>query len=145
MSLTLQDVEKIAHLARLELTRAEKAQYLEQLSAILDYADMLNELDLEGIEPTAHAIAQQNILRDDVVTPSLPLDDVLFNAPQQAQNQFAELKKLNITEPMLKEQIKEVDKQLKMMQQNMNPSMMALTGGRGFRQPSGKRKMPRPR
>ena len=49
MSLTLQDVEKIAHLARLELTRAEKAQYLEQLSAILDYADMLNELDLEEI------------------------------------------------------------------------------------------------
>ncbi|MBK6325276.1 MAG: Asp-tRNA(Asn)/Glu-tRNA(Gln) amidotransferase subunit GatC [Chloroflexi bacterium] len=88
MSLTLQDVEKIAHLARLELTRAEKAQYLEQLSAILDYADMLNELDLEGIEPTAHAIAQQNIMRDDVVMPSLPLDDVLFNAPQQAQNQF---------------------------------------------------------
>lgn len=88
MSLTLQDVEKIAHLARLELTRGEKAQYLEQLSAILDYADMLNELDLEGIEPTAHAIAQQNIMRDDVVTPSLPLDDVLFNAPQQAQNQF---------------------------------------------------------
>ncbi|MBP6472010.1 MAG: Asp-tRNA(Asn)/Glu-tRNA(Gln) amidotransferase subunit GatC [Chloroflexi bacterium] len=88
MSLTLQDVEKIAHLARLELTHAEKAQYLKQLSAILDYADMLNELDLEGIEPTAHAIAQQNILRDDVVTPSLPLDDVLFNAPQQAQNQF---------------------------------------------------------
>ena len=88
MSLTLQDVEKIAHLARLELTHAEKAQYLKQLSAILDYADMLNELDLEGIEPTAHAIAQQNIMRDDVVMPSLPLDDVLFNAPQQAQNQF---------------------------------------------------------
>lgn len=68
------------------------------------------------------------------------------NNRQGAMNQFAELKKLNVTEPMLKEQIKEVEKQLKMAQQNpMSPSMMALTGGRGFRQPSGKRKMPRPR
>ncbi len=57
MSLTPQDVEKIANLARLELTPAEKVQYLEQLSAILDYAEMLNELDLDDIVPTAHAIS----------------------------------------------------------------------------------------
>ena len=88
MSLTPQDVEKIAHLARLELTAAEKSQYLEQLTAILDYADMLNELDLDGIEPTAHAIPQQNVMRDDITLPGLSIDDVLFNAPQQAQNQF---------------------------------------------------------
>jgi aspartyl-tRNA(Asn)/glutamyl-tRNA(Gln) amidotransferase subunit C len=88
MSLTQQDVEKIAHLARLELSPAEKAQYLEQLTAVLDYAAMLNELDLTGVQPTAHAIAQQNVLRDDVVVPSLPIEDVLFNAPQQAENQF---------------------------------------------------------
>jgi aspartyl-tRNA(Asn)/glutamyl-tRNA(Gln) amidotransferase subunit C len=88
MSLTLQDVEKIAHLARLELTDAEKAQYLEQLTAILEYAEMLTELDLTGIAPTVHAIAQENVLRDDVVAPSLLIEDVLFNAPQQAQNQF---------------------------------------------------------
>lgn len=68
------------------------------------------------------------------------------NNRQGAMNQFAELKKLNVTEPMLKEQIKEVEKQLKMAQQTpMNPSMMALTGGRGFRPPGGKRKQPRPR
>ena len=88
MSLTLQDVGKIANLARLELTDAEKSQYLEQLTAILDYADMLNDLNLDGIEPTAHAIAQQNIMRDDIAVPGLSIDDVLFNAPQQAQNQF---------------------------------------------------------
>jgi aspartyl-tRNA(Asn)/glutamyl-tRNA(Gln) amidotransferase subunit C len=88
MSLTPQDVEKIAHLARLELTHAEKAQYLEQLSAILDYAEMLNELDLDGIVPTAHAIAQQNVMREDVAAPGLTIDEVLFNAPKQAQNQF---------------------------------------------------------
>ena len=88
MSLTQQDVEKIAHLARLELTHAEKAQYLEQLTAILDYAEMLNELDLDGIEPTAHAIAQQNVMREDAAAPGLAIDEVLFNAPKQAQNQF---------------------------------------------------------
>ncbi len=88
MSLTLQDVEKIAHLARLELTHAEKAQYLEQLSAILDYAEMLNELDLDGIAPTAHAIPQQNVMREDIAEQGLPIDEVLFNAPRQAQNQF---------------------------------------------------------
>ena len=88
MSLTLADVEKIAHLARLELTEAEKKQYLEQLSAILDYAERLNELDLTDIPPTSHAIAQQNIMRPDVAEPSLPMDDLLHSAPQQKDNQF---------------------------------------------------------
>jgi aspartyl-tRNA(Asn)/glutamyl-tRNA(Gln) amidotransferase subunit C len=88
MSLTPQDVEKIAHLARLELTPAEKAQYLEQLTAVLDYAEMLNELDLDGIQPTAHAIAQENVMREDAAAPGLTIDEVLFNAPKQAQNQF---------------------------------------------------------
>ena len=88
MSLTLADVEKIAQLARLELTPEEKVLYREQLSAILEYAEMLNELDLTEILPTVHAVIRQNVLRDDVVEPSLPVDEVLFNAPQQARNQF---------------------------------------------------------
>ena len=61
-----------------------------------------------------------------------------------AQSQFAEVKKLNVTEPMLKEQIKEVEKQMKQASQAMNPSMMALMGGRGFR-PGGKRRQPKMR
>jgi len=88
VSLTLAEVEKIAHLARLELTGAEKALYREQLSAILDYAEMLNELDLESIPPTVHAVMRQNVLRDDIIKPSLPVEEILFNAPQQARNQF---------------------------------------------------------
>jgi len=87
-SLTLSDVEKIAHLARLALTAEEKQQYLGQLQAILDYAAMLNELDLEDVLPSPHAVAQQNVLRDDVIEPSLPIEDTLHNAPQQAENQF---------------------------------------------------------
>jgi aspartyl-tRNA(Asn)/glutamyl-tRNA(Gln) amidotransferase subunit C len=86
--LTLEDVEKIAHLARLELTVAEKLLYREQLSAVLDYAAMLNELDIENVPPSAHAVEQKNVMRNDVVEPSLPIDEVLFNAPQQAENQF---------------------------------------------------------
>ncbi len=88
MGLTLADVEKIAYLARLELTEVEKAQYREQLSAVLDYASMLNELDLTDISPTTHAISRQNIMREDVIEPSSPLDELLHNAPKQAQNQF---------------------------------------------------------
>lgn len=66
------------------------------------------------------------------------------NNLKSAQTQFAELKKLNITEPMLKEQIKEVDKQMKQAGQTMNPSTMAMMGGRGFR-PGSKRRQPRMR
>ena len=66
------------------------------------------------------------------------------NNLKSAQTQFAELKKLNVTEPMLKEQIREVEKQLKQAGQAMNPSMMGMMGGKGFR-PGGKRKQPKMR
>jgi aspartyl-tRNA(Asn)/glutamyl-tRNA(Gln) amidotransferase subunit C len=88
MSLTLADVEKIAHLARLELTAAEKSQYQNQLSAILDYAARLDELDVTAVLPTTSAIPLVNVVRDDSVVPSLPLAEVLYNAPQQAGGQF---------------------------------------------------------
>jgi aspartyl-tRNA(Asn)/glutamyl-tRNA(Gln) amidotransferase subunit C len=88
MSLTLADVEKIAELARLDLTHEEKVQYGEQLSAVLDHVAMLNELDLTHVSPTTHAVARKNIMRKDAVEPSLPVDEVLFNAPRQALDQF---------------------------------------------------------
>jgi aspartyl-tRNA(Asn)/glutamyl-tRNA(Gln) amidotransferase subunit C len=88
MSLTRQEVEKIAHLARLALTEAQLTEYQEQLSAVLDYAEMLNELDLSKVEPTAHAISRQNVMRADEVTPSLPVEEVLANAEKHTQDQF---------------------------------------------------------
>ncbi len=88
MALTHTDVEHIAHLARLELTAVEKEMYRQQLTAVLDYANLLNELALDGIPPTAHAIPQYNVLRDDVIEPSLPLEDALYNAPRQQNQQF---------------------------------------------------------
>jgi aspartyl-tRNA(Asn)/glutamyl-tRNA(Gln) amidotransferase subunit C len=87
MSLTREDIAKIAHLARLALTDDELAHYGEQLSAILDYAARLEELELTGITPSAHG-ARHNVLRDDVVRPSLAVEDALFNAAAVADNQF---------------------------------------------------------
>lgn len=88
MSLSREDVERIAHLARLELTADEVAQYKQQLSAVLDYAARLNALDLTDIAPSAHAVDRQNVMRADVIEPSLPLDEVLFNAARTEQDQF---------------------------------------------------------
>ncbi len=82
------DVTHIAHLARLALTEQELAHYQEQLSAILDYAARLNELDLSGVALPPPSDGRHNVLRDDIVTPSLPRDDALFNAAATDEGQF---------------------------------------------------------
>ena len=88
MSLTRQEVEKIAHLARLALTVKEKEEYQRQLSAVLDYAAMLDKLDLSDIQPTVQVVARENVMRGDTVEPALSIDDVLFNSAKHAQDQF---------------------------------------------------------
>lgn len=92
MSLTRDEVAKIARLARLALTDEELDHYGEQLSAVLDYAARLNEIDLTGITPAVGAdagdVARRNVMRDDVVAPSLGREDVLFNAAATADGQF---------------------------------------------------------
>lgn len=88
MSLTLEDVVKIANLARLDLSDEALATYQEQLSAVLDYAEMLNELDLDDVMPTSHAVAQENVFREDEIRPSLTTDEIFHNAPNHQQNQF---------------------------------------------------------
>jgi len=88
MALTRAEVIKIAHLARLALSDEELNHYQEQLSAVLDYAARLNALDLTGVEPSAHAVARRNVMRDDVVIPSLSREDALFNAAATADGQF---------------------------------------------------------
>ena len=88
MSLTEQETEKVAHLARLALTEEEKEEYQRQLSAVLDYAAMLDRLNLTGIRPTAHAVARENVMREDLIEPGLALDDVLFNSARHEQEQF---------------------------------------------------------
>ena len=75
------DVEHVAFLARLGLTEAELDRLEGQLNHILDQYAKLSELDTSAIAPTAQTIELQNILREDVVAPSLTLEEVLGNAP----------------------------------------------------------------
>lgn len=86
--LSLEEVEHIAELARLGLSSAEKEMFRDQLSAILDYADMLNHLDTTGVPPTASALPLSNVMRSDEATPSLTTEDALTNAPRLDANQF---------------------------------------------------------
>lgn len=88
MPLTRAHVEKVAHLARLELAPEELEKMQTQLSGILDYIDMLSEVDVIGVPPTAQVTDLVNIMRTDVVTPSLPRDEALANAPQQQDGMF---------------------------------------------------------
>lgn len=88
LTLKLAEVDKIADLARLELTPGERKQFQKQLSAILDYVALLEELDTQAVPPTAHAVPQENIWREDVIQPSLPTEDVFYNAAQHENQQF---------------------------------------------------------
>ncbi|MFD1179684.1 Asp-tRNA(Asn)/Glu-tRNA(Gln) amidotransferase subunit GatC [Paenibacillus puldeungensis] len=88
MSIQTKDVEHVAKLARLHLTDEEREMFTEQLNAILQYAEKLNELDTEHIAPTTHVLHLSNVMRDDVVEESLPLDKVFRNAPDEEEGQF---------------------------------------------------------
>ncbi len=86
--LSIEEVETIAELAKLTLTDAEKVMFQEQLSAILDYAEKLQQVDTTGIPPTASAIPLKNVMRPDVVTLSLDNEIALFNAPDVEAGSF---------------------------------------------------------
>lgn len=89
MSLSLEQVRKVAQLARLELSAADLATMQLQLSAILDYVDLLKKLNTDGIEPMAHPLPVQNVFREDQPVPSLPVDEALRNAPIRMADFFA--------------------------------------------------------
>ena len=82
------DIKYVAHLARLHLTDDEEKKLGTQLDGILGYIEKLKELDVTGVEPTAHAVPMVNVTRADEIRPSLPRDDALRNAPKQANGLF---------------------------------------------------------
>jgi len=88
MPLTRQQVEHIAELAKLALSPEEIERFQEQLWAILDYAAVLQRVDTDAIPPTAQVIELRNVMRPDVVRPSLPVEDVLANAPSRKDSFF---------------------------------------------------------
>jgi len=81
VTLSEEQVRHVAKLSRLKLTDADVGQYGAQLTAILDYVAQLGEVNVAGTEPMAHPLPLHNVLREDVVTESLPLEKVLENAP----------------------------------------------------------------
>jgi aspartyl-tRNA(Asn)/glutamyl-tRNA(Gln) amidotransferase subunit C len=80
--ITIDDVRHVAKLARLALSEAQLARFTDQLESILEYVAKISQADVSGVEPMAHAVPLANVLREDEVRPSLPLDKVLSNAPE---------------------------------------------------------------
>ena len=79
--ITPEQVRNVAKLARLALDEPQLQRLEGQLESILEYVARVREADVTGVEPMAHALPLTNVLRDDVVEPSLPIDQVLRNAP----------------------------------------------------------------
>lgn len=84
----LEQVRKVALLARLELTEAEEQQFTEQLNGILDYVQQLNELNTDNIEPTTRAIELSNITRQDELAPFEDRESILGGAPDREDDFF---------------------------------------------------------
>jgi aspartyl-tRNA(Asn)/glutamyl-tRNA(Gln) amidotransferase subunit C len=82
------DIDHVARLARLELSDEEKERLREQLAVILDNAAKVGEVATEDVPPTAYAIPRSNVLRPDELTTSLPVEEVLANAPEVEDDRF---------------------------------------------------------
>jgi aspartyl-tRNA(Asn)/glutamyl-tRNA(Gln) amidotransferase subunit C len=88
MKLSREEVLHIARLARVALTEAEITRMSEQLSNLLEHFEVLQQVDTEGVPPTAQSVELQSVMRDDVIVPSLSQDDVLANAPRREDDCF---------------------------------------------------------
>jgi len=86
--ISLEEVEHVARLARLELSEADKERMRRELDRILSYIDKLRALDTEGVEPTSHAVPMTNVMREDATRPSFPHDEMLANAPERSGDFF---------------------------------------------------------
>ncbi|MDN4595096.1 Asp-tRNA(Asn)/Glu-tRNA(Gln) amidotransferase subunit GatC [Polycladomyces subterraneus] len=88
MAISKEQVQHVAQLARLALTEKEVEQFTTQLNDILHFAEKLNELNTENVEPTSHVLPLANVLREDEVRPSIPRDKALANAPEKRDGMF---------------------------------------------------------
>lgn len=86
--LTLEEVSRVAFLARLELSEAEKQRLTGDLNTILDQFARLQELDTDGVPAMSHSLSLQNVFRDDVIQSSLPREAAVANAPEKRDGNF---------------------------------------------------------
>jgi aspartyl-tRNA(Asn)/glutamyl-tRNA(Gln) amidotransferase subunit C len=88
MSVSINDLDKIAHLARLKLKDEDREKFLGQVNQILKYVEKLEEIDTTGIEPLSHSLDLLNVVREDISIKSLTPEQALKNAPQKSENFF---------------------------------------------------------
>jgi aspartyl-tRNA(Asn)/glutamyl-tRNA(Gln) amidotransferase subunit C len=86
--ISVDQVKHVAHLARLAVTEEEANNFTKHLDAIIEYAELLNELDTENVELTTHVLDIKNVLREDEARQSLSQDEALKNAPDKKDGQF---------------------------------------------------------
>ena len=84
VAFTREQIDYVAHLARIELTEAERELFGAQLGGVLAYVEKLNELDTSAVEPTAQVMGLHNVFRDDVARPSASCEAITANAPAKA-------------------------------------------------------------
>jgi len=88
MNIDEETVNKIAHLARLELSAEEKVETIKDMNRILGFMDKLNEVDTSAVEPLIYMSAEINVLREDVVKQEITHEEALLNAPEKDKDFF---------------------------------------------------------
>ena len=83
--ITRGDIEHIANLAMITIEDTQMDTFVEEFSAIVEFASQLNEMDTDGIVPTAHIVPVQNVFREDIVKPSSPREEILANAAMKTE------------------------------------------------------------
>ncbi|MCQ6277034.1 Asp-tRNA(Asn)/Glu-tRNA(Gln) amidotransferase subunit GatC [Bacillus sp. V3B] len=86
--ITIDEVKHVANLARLAITEEEAKMFTNQLDAIIGFAEQLNELDTDNVEPTSHVLDIKNVMREDIAQAGLPIEEVLKNAPEHENGQI---------------------------------------------------------
>jgi len=102
MTIDEETVDKIAHLARLELTGDEKQEMIKDMSKILGFMAKLNEIDTTGIEPLVYMTDEVNVFREDVVKQVITHEEALLNAPKHDENYFLVAKVIESESPKVR-------------------------------------------
>ncbi|MFO1441886.1 Asp-tRNA(Asn)/Glu-tRNA(Gln) amidotransferase subunit GatC [Bacillus sp. Bva_UNVM-123] len=86
--ISIDQVKHVANLARLAITEEDTEKFAKQLDAMISFAEQLNEVDTDGVEPTSHVLHMKNVMREDIPQVGLPQSDVLRNAPDHQDGQI---------------------------------------------------------